>query len=217
MTPVSQPGAMMPGRSMAASKASMITSDFQTFLRMLTTQLQNQNPLEPMEASDFAVQLATFSGVEQQVRTNELLAQLATRQGLAEMASWVGRDALSAAPVLLDGEPKRLVPPEIPGADRAELVLTDPLGREVGRFPVDPRASEILFEAPIEGDGALPRGMYQIAMEGFRAGQSLGAFPVLGYARIEEARNEMGEVLLVLEGGHIIPSNQVIGLRMPET
>ena len=71
-----------------------ISSDFQTFLRMLTTQMQNQNPLEPIEASDFAVQLATFSGVEQQVRTNDLLSQLTSRMGLSELANWVGREAL---------------------------------------------------------------------------------------------------------------------------
>ena len=41
--------------------------DFETFLKMLTTQIRNQDPLNPMEGSEFAVQLATFSGVEQQV------------------------------------------------------------------------------------------------------------------------------------------------------
>jgi flagellar basal-body rod modification protein FlgD len=53
-----------------------ISSDFNTFLRMLTVQMQNQDPLDPIDSADFAVQLATFSGVEQQVRTNELLGQL---------------------------------------------------------------------------------------------------------------------------------------------
>ena len=48
-------------------QTGVISSDFQTFLTMLTTQLQNQDPLNPVESSDFAVQLATFSGVEQQV------------------------------------------------------------------------------------------------------------------------------------------------------
>ena len=43
---------------------------------MLTTQIKNQDPLNPMEGTEFAVQLATFSGVEQQVQTNQLLARL---------------------------------------------------------------------------------------------------------------------------------------------
>jgi len=47
-----------------------ISSDFETFLRMLTVQMQNQDPLNPVDSSDYAVQLATFSSVEQQVQTN---------------------------------------------------------------------------------------------------------------------------------------------------
>ena len=56
--------------------SSKISSDFETFLLMLTTQLENQDPLNPIESQDFAVQLATFSGVEQQVLTNDLLSDL---------------------------------------------------------------------------------------------------------------------------------------------
>ena len=53
-----------------------ISSDFDTFLRMLTVQVQNQDPLNPVDATDYATQLATFSGVEQQVLTNDLLTGL---------------------------------------------------------------------------------------------------------------------------------------------
>ena len=45
-------------------------ADFQTFLTMLTAQLKNQDPLSPMESTDFAIQLATFAGVEQQALGN---------------------------------------------------------------------------------------------------------------------------------------------------
>ena len=62
--------------SAATAETSLIGNDFNTFLVMLTTQLQNQDPLNPIESSDYAVQLATFSGVEQQVRTNQLLQEI---------------------------------------------------------------------------------------------------------------------------------------------
>ena len=54
----------------AASTSSgkpLISSDFDTFLKMLTAQMQNQDPMKPIDSADYAVQLATFSGVEQQV------------------------------------------------------------------------------------------------------------------------------------------------------
>jgi len=84
-----------------ASATKEISSDFETFLKMLTVQLENQDPLNPVDSADYAVQLATFSGVEQQVQTNDLLKQLATQLGtgsIAQMASWVGMEARTTAP-----------------------------------------------------------------------------------------------------------------------
>ena len=40
--------------------SSAITSDFETFIRMLTVQMENQDPLNPMESTEFATQLATL-------------------------------------------------------------------------------------------------------------------------------------------------------------
>jgi flagellar basal-body rod modification protein FlgD len=51
-------------------------ADFQTFLTLLTTQLKNQNPLEPLDSTQFVAQLASFSSVEQQVKTNDRLADI---------------------------------------------------------------------------------------------------------------------------------------------
>ena len=73
----------------AGSSAKAISSDFETFLKMLTVQMQNQDPLNPVDSSDYAVQLATFSGVEQQAQTNDLLKGLtALDGGEAEWRRW---------------------------------------------------------------------------------------------------------------------------------
>lgn len=55
------------------------------FLQLLVAQLRHQDPLNPMEAQEFASQLAEFSGLEQQIKTNELLeAQVGVQAGLVE-------------------------------------------------------------------------------------------------------------------------------------
>lgn len=204
-----------PAQRPAASPASATAEagDFQTFLTMLTTQMQNQNPLEPVEASDFAAQLATFSGVEQQVQTNDLLARLVGRMGLSDLAGWVGRDVLSPAPIRFDGAPIRLVPPEVQEANRAELVVTDSSGRELGRYAVDPQSTEILFEAPEGSDVLEPGAFYSFSMVSYRDDVELEENAVLGYAPVLEARADSGRTLLVLEGGQIIDSDTVVGLR----
>ena len=53
-----------------------IADNFQTFLTLLTTQLQNQNPLDPLDTNQFTQQLVQFAGVEQQLRSNDQLKSL---------------------------------------------------------------------------------------------------------------------------------------------
>ena len=61
----------------AASTATTgIADNFQTFLTLLTTQLQNQNPLDPLDTNQFTQQLVQFAGVEQQLKQNEQLKSL---------------------------------------------------------------------------------------------------------------------------------------------
>jgi flagellar basal-body rod modification protein FlgD len=53
-----------------------LAADFDGFLKLLTTQLQTQDPLSPMDAEQFTSQLVQFSGVEQAIRTNTQLESL---------------------------------------------------------------------------------------------------------------------------------------------
>jgi len=64
-----------------------IASNFTTFLQLLTTQLQNQDPLSPMDTNQFTQQLVEFAGVEQQMKTNTSLGTLVTLQQAAQTTS----------------------------------------------------------------------------------------------------------------------------------
>jgi flagellar basal-body rod modification protein FlgD len=61
--------------SLAGSRAG-IADNFDTFLQLLTTQLKNQNPLDPLDTNAFTQQLVQFSSVEQQLKTNDYLSAL---------------------------------------------------------------------------------------------------------------------------------------------
>lgn len=196
----------------------MVTSDFTTFLRMLTTQLQNQDPLDPVDSSDYAVQLATFSGVEQQVRTNNLLADLARRfdlLGMAQLSGWVGQEALTTAPVRFDGTPVTLIPDPVTGADSAVLVITDATGALVARETIPVDGEPYLWLGADAAGNPLPRGAYTISVESQRAGQVVETSPVASYARIEEARRGDTGVILRLAGGQEVDSSDILGLRIP--
>jgi flagellar basal-body rod modification protein FlgD len=62
--------------SSATGASSQLSSNFNTFLQLLTTQLQNQDPLSPMDSNQFTQQLVEFSQVEQQINTNSNLQNL---------------------------------------------------------------------------------------------------------------------------------------------
>ena len=79
ITPVDTTAAAAGG---AASKT--LAGNFNTFLTLLTTQLQNQDPLSPMDTNQFTQQLVSFSEVEQQIDTNNNLQQLIQLQSAGQ-------------------------------------------------------------------------------------------------------------------------------------
>ena len=65
-----------PPPSTAATSRIGLADDFDNFLQLLTTQLQSQDPLSPLDANQFTEQLVQFTGVEQAIKTNDVLGQL---------------------------------------------------------------------------------------------------------------------------------------------
>jgi flagellar basal-body rod modification protein FlgD len=61
-----------------------IAGNFQTFLQLLTTQLKNQNPLDPLDTNQFTQQLVQFAQVEQQLKSNSQLGTLVSLQQTAQ-------------------------------------------------------------------------------------------------------------------------------------
>ena len=74
---VSAPGnGSATGNKSGSPATTGIADNFQTFLTLLTTQLQNQNPLDPLDTNQFTQQLVQFAGVEQQLKSNDQLKSL---------------------------------------------------------------------------------------------------------------------------------------------
>jgi flagellar basal-body rod modification protein FlgD len=77
-----------PAATAAASSTGVdkdtIAGNFQTFLTLLTTQLKNQNPLDPLDTNQFTQQLVQFAQVEQQLKQNDQLATLVSLEKTAQ-------------------------------------------------------------------------------------------------------------------------------------
>ncbi len=199
-----------------ASASTTLSSDFNTFLKMLTTQLQNQDPLNPMDSAEFSMQLATFSGVEQQVKSNDLLTSLSAQfgvVGMAQLAGWVGKEARAAVPAFYDGDPITLHASVKPNADSATLVVKNAFGTEVDRRPI-PLPVDTLTWSGLGADGTpRPSGSYAFSIESSAGSTPLDPSTPEVYNRIVEARLQDGATMLVLEGGALVPGSSIRALR----
>lgn len=202
-----------------ADASSGPDSDYQTFLVMMTTQMQNQDPTDPMSSDELAVQLATFSGVEQQTQTNDLMTQLlavTNSQAMTQMAAWVGDQARVEAPVYYDGTPVTLSPNPALDATKATLVVTDANGVEVDRRDLPAVSSADYVWQGTDSSGApLPTGVYTLTLESYQNDTLLGSTGVEYYATVEEIRSSPSGVTILVPGDIEVPSSYVTALRAP--
>lgn len=194
-------------------------SDYETFLRMMTVQIKNQDPLSPMSSDDFAVQLATFSGVEQQAKTNDLLAQQiaqTAQSSLAQMVGWVGKEARIAAPVHFDGTTAiTLSPNPALAADKAVLVVKNAAGVEVSRIDLPVTSADYEWLG-LDADGnPLPEGVYDLSLESYLDDEVLGKTAVEYFGRISEIRSSASGVTALFAGGIEVSTALITALRDP--
>jgi flagellar basal-body rod modification protein FlgD len=82
------------GSSSSTTSSVRLADNFDAFLQILTTQLKNQNPLDPLDTNQFTQQLVQFSGVEQQLKTNQFLEAMMTSTQNAnnsQAVSYIGK------------------------------------------------------------------------------------------------------------------------------
>ena len=199
-------------------QAAATASDFNTFLTLLTTQIRNQDPLEPADSTEYTAQLATFSNVEQAVQTNQLLSQMIARldsQQVTGAADWLGMEIRHSGPVGHTGGSTRLHTAINATADRAELVIRDARGHEVGRHAIDPDGQTVVWPAEGQG-GSVPNGTYELHVESWAGTQELDPTLVAHYAPVTEVVLGASGTELILPGGVRLPITALESIRRPQ-
>jgi len=157
--------------SQTANARTRLSDNYDTFLVLLTAQLQNQDPLAPMDSTQFTQQLVQFSQVEQQIRTNEQLQGLVAQYQAASAGaalSYLGRDAIIEAneTYLAGGQANWAY--RLPlNADTLTISVRDAQGRTVYETTAAPRtAGEHLFSWDgTKSDGTTAAdGVYRIVV-----------------------------------------------------
>ena len=176
-TPPAPPRRDRPRQDRNATDGSGLAGDFETFLTLLTTQMRNQDPLQPMESTEFIGQLATFSGVEQQVRSNERLDGILSALGgetSAGLAAWIGREVRAPAAAEYSGDPVKVGFTAADGADKTVLVVTNAFGSVVARRAVEGGATEATWDGTDDLGSAAAHGDYSFTVESYEGDTLLG-------------------------------------------
>ena len=181
-TPVNTAAAMGSAASGASGVVdnAMIASNFTTFLQLLTTQLKNQNPLDPLDTNQFTQQLVQFAQVEQQMKSNDQLAALVSLEKSAQSTTAL---AYVGATVAVDGSTAQLANGSatwslnVSKPSTATVTIKDSTGQTAysGTFSVNPGNQKFTWDGR-GNDGRLwPDGSYTMIATGADAnGQSTG-------------------------------------------
>jgi flagellar basal-body rod modification protein FlgD len=164
--------------SQAARAKTSLADNFDNFLTLLTTQLKNQDPLKPMDSSEFTQQLVQFSGVEQAISTNKNLEKLLALVGTTSAANMVNYLGKSVA---VESDTTDLK------AGKAEWTYNLPAESTETVLKVFDANDRLVWSA----DAATAAGNYSLPWNGLNsAGQ---AMPDGAYKLVVEAKDAAGQ------------------------
>ncbi|MBL6607924.1 MAG: hypothetical protein ISQ87_00100 [Rhodobacteraceae bacterium] len=198
------------------SQPSPLSSDFNAFLNMLTTQLKHQDPLNPVDSADYAMQLAAFSTVEQQVLLNQKMDVLQNnlhQNTLASLSNWMGKTVkLPGSFTYSGGEVTALITPPT-GSEKTDFIVQDAAGAEIFRHRLGAQDQEFAWAGTTSKGAVAPVGHYNFALEGFAKDQSLGISKLASLQTIEEISQPADDILVTLGNGQTLPWKNLTGLR----
>lgn len=156
----------------ATGSGTRLAGDFNTFLTLLTTQLQNQSPTDPLDTNQMTNQLVQFASVEQQISMNQNLERLISLQQAAQLTSaapLVGqRVEVESDQVALQQGRAELRLPAAGAARFAEIAVTDGTGRALRQQVValGTAASGWTWDGRDTGGRTLTDGAYRVRVTG---------------------------------------------------
>lgn len=203
--------------------SNKLSQDFDDFLVLLTTQMQNQDPLSPMESTEFTNQLVGFSQVEQQINQNQKLEQMLSLQ-LSSMSTtalgYVGMEVSHLGDgAYYDGESPMPINYVINGdAVDAKLRVVNEDGNIVKTISLDTTGSnETIWDGTNEFSDNVAAGNYTFRVDALdKSGEAVDAdTAVTGEVVGIEAQD--GIVQLLLKGDYIVPMGSVLTAKNPIT
>lgn len=211
-----------PAKSVVDGKK--LADDFSQFLLLLTTQLKNQDPTEPLDTNEFTAQLVQFAGVEQQLATNsnlEKMINLAQQSRIESGVAYIGKavDAEGNAGFLTGGKAAFVY--ELPSdVQEARVVIMNEANQTVfsGTGAVTKGKNLVSWDGTGNVGGAngkqLPGGLYYIAVKatGYD-GKEVTGVKTYTTGRVSAANFDEDGNLNLEVGTLDIPADKILAVR----
>ena len=206
------------GTGQSSQSADKLEEDLNQFLTLLVTQLQNQDPLEPLDANEFTAQLVQFASVEQQIYQNanlESLLEVQQNQQVGAMVNFLGT-TIEAVGDLIQLENGNAVFTYAfnENVQETTIVIKDAKGRVV----FTRQGEETAGRHKVEWDGrdsdgvALPDGPYLVEVFATRPDGTFADVAQTSFGRVTGAAVEGGDVLL-FTGDLTVPMDSVLSVK----
>ncbi|MBO1076125.1 flagellar hook assembly protein FlgD [Roseomonas marmotae] len=211
------------GSSAATTSLSSSSQDFDRFLKLLTAQMKYQDPMQPTDPTQFVAQLAQFSQVEQQTKSNTLLQSILTEVSgtgsLVQTAGLIGKSVQTGIshvtlPATGSAAPVSVSIPTTSILTNLRIEVLDSNSHVLRSLPVSKGDSSFTFDGRDANGSRLPAGNYPLRVVGENAGnirQDAGTISSAG--KITEVRRDHGgNFVLALENGNTVSQDDIARL-----
>jgi flagellar basal-body rod modification protein FlgD len=205
------------GETTNSTTQTQLTADINAFLKLMVAQVRNQDPMQPMDSTQWVAQLAQFSSVEQQVQSNSKLADVLTElKSTSERMdlSYIGRtvEVEGTEVALKDG--KLTARYTVPGgAASTSVYVLDSSGTVVRSFSSDSTAGtyNLSWDGKTSDGVQLEDGTYTIYVDAKNdAGKAVAGSSVTYDATVTRVRRVDGETLFDLSTGTSVERDAIL-------
>ncbi|RUN76238.1 flagellar hook assembly protein FlgD [Sphingomonas sp. TF3] len=209
MTTTTATGTTTPSAATTASTAAPTTgikADFNMFLKLLTTQMQNQDPLSPMDTSQYTQQLVQYSQVEQSVQQNTTLNSILSNlsnQGLTQASGMIGRSVTLNSDVagLAAGTPAAWSYSAARPVSTLTSSITDASGKVVMTSTMTPNAQGTMaWDGTLADGSTAPAGSYTLALTASDAAGNSVPVTIHAQGTVQEVSSANGALTLKVNG-----------------
>lgn len=205
-----------------AAASTGLAEDFAQFLTLLTVQLQNQDPLDPLDTNEMTNQLVAFTGVEQQINTNQKLDSLVSLQlgnALGSSLGYVGKEiSYIGSEFYSDGETPVTIHYALDGqAIENNLSIIDEQGNTVftASGSTAAGAQEFVWDGLDDFGNPVPPGTYSIRIDALNANEgSVGASTIVS-GHVSGVESQNGSLFLIVGERAVSLSNVLNVLESP--